>query len=137
MSKTTPTAFDIRKPELNGQIDECRRFITEHKEAIRNANVQITYLQEHAGKLQRELKDLNNAASKEPRVSDHALLRYCERVMGANLAEIRHALLIQTADKIGVLGSGSFPISTPYGKATAIVRESTIVTVLTNDSDDN
>lgn len=64
------------------------------------------------------------------KVSDHAVVRYMERVMGLDLADIRKKLAskeIQTAHKN--LGDGRFPIEDGNGMR-AVVKHNVVITVM-------
>tara|TARA_B100002049_G_scaffold210911_1_gene173627 strand:+ start:525 stop:752 length:228 start_codon:yes stop_codon:yes gene_type:complete len=64
----------------------------------------------------------------KPRVSDHALVRYLERVRGLDVEAIRAEILTpRTVDAMAFVGDGCVPLCPG---ATAIVRDMTIITVL-------
>jgi hypothetical protein len=65
-------------------------------------------------------------------VSEHAMLRYFERVLGFNLEEIK-ALVLPPEDQeiIKAMGNGTFPINKGTHKVTVV--DSVITTVLTKD----
>jgi len=67
-------------------------------------------------------------AMKEPVVTEHALLRYVERVYGINLEEIKASILTPTTVKaIKTLGSGKYPL-TSGGKA--VVKGMSVVSIV-------
>jgi len=114
MSRAVPSHFQTREAELREQLANL------HPEAVRRQRE----------KLEQALNDLRNASTREPKVSDHALLRYCERVMGADLNDIRDRILREIGPAVAVVGNGKFPIT---GGAVAVVRESTVVTILNGE----
>ena len=63
-----------------------------------------------------------------PRVSEHAVLRYLERVKGYNIAEVEHAILtpkvLKMIETLG--GTGKFP-----GDGFTIVMKDYTVTTIT------
>jgi hypothetical protein len=67
----------------------------------------------------------------EIKVSDHALIRYIERILGENLDPIRQLILTDelTFKVKSLKGSGTFI----FPDHTAIVRQGTITTILTPD----
>lgn len=62
-------------------------------------------------------------------VSDHGLLRYLERVMGLDTDALRKELASDhLSAQVQMLGDGKYPIG---GRAQVVVKDYTIVTVLT------
>jgi len=63
-------------------------------------------------------------------ISEHALLRYCERVLRINLVDVRNAILPEkTAEIIETLGNGKYPVLSAAGQFRVIVRDGVVVTV--------
>ena len=68
--------------------------------------------------------------SRAPRVSEHALVRYLERVYGLDLDAVRREILPEAeADAVARLGDGQFPVENRAGTFYVIVRDSCVVTV--------
>lgn len=66
--------------------------------------------------------------SEEPMVTEHALLRYIERVYGVDLEEIKNQILTPTTIKaIKTLGSGKYPLQAG-GKA--VVKGLNVISVI-------
>jgi hypothetical protein len=62
-------------------------------------------------------------------ITDHAMLRYIERVMGVDMAQVRENILPRSNQQaVRRLGSGSFPI----GEHRIVVKGGRIVTVKNN-----
>lgn len=73
----------------------------------------------------RELTSLENGVI----VSEHAMLRYLERVRGVNLKELHDAILThEIEEKIKTLGNGVYPVG---GTHQVKVRDGTVVTIMT------
>jgi Spy/CpxP family protein refolding chaperone len=67
------------------------------------------------------------AARAEPTVSEHALLRYAERVYGLDVAMLTAELLTpETKAMINTVGSGKIPLG---DMMTLVVKNKTVVTV--------
>lgn len=65
--------------------------------------------------------------SKEPIVTEHALLRYIERVCGIDLNAIKQQILTEAVlRQIDTLDSGKFPVGTG---CFAMVKNRTVVTI--------
>jgi hypothetical protein len=64
-------------------------------------------------------------------VSEHAILRYLERVAGVNLDEVREKILSPSVRKyIDELGSGKFPQNgSETGKYRVVVKNRVVTTV--------
>lgn len=77
------------------------------------------------------LDDLNNAvkqASMKPTITEHALLRYAERVLGMDLEAANADILSDRNIKaIKILGSGKYPIG---NGCKAVVKGMTVVSVV-------
>lgn len=106
-----------------------QKLAAQHKEMLREiavAQKQAAAVAKELAELEAEIETLESAAE-EPLVSEHAMLRYIERVMGVDLDEVRAAILDpRTAEAIKALGSGVYP-----GEGFRLrVRGKTIVTVL-------
>lgn len=66
-------------------------------------------------------------------VSEHAMLRYLERVNGIDLKALAEAVLPETGRKVAEsLGNGTYPVETHRVK----VRDGVVVTVLTDSEKD-
>jgi hypothetical protein len=77
-------------------------------------------------KLVLEIQQLK-AQSKDLIVSEHAILRYLERIRGINMDEIRNEIAgAELRNQVKVLGNGTYPIG---GGAKAIVKNNVVVTV--------
>ena len=64
-------------------------------------------------------------------VSDHALVRYIERVLGVDVEEIRAEMVPRAAAAdLRRLGSGRYPMQGPDGAYHVVVKDGTVVTVL-------
>jgi hypothetical protein len=62
-----------------------------------------------------------------PDVTDHAVVRYLERVAGMDIAAIRRAILPADVEaQVRVLGDGRYPVGETHA---AIVRDGVVVTV--------
>lgn len=93
---------------------------------------EIALKQEALNRLKVEIE----ARIKESRVifSDHALVRYLERVRGIDMQEVREEMLPSLLkEQIATLGSGTFPVN--GGKFQLRVKKHVIVTVICDESD--
>jgi len=101
-----------------------------HKE-IPQARQQVSISQRGLADLEREGRQLSielesGGASGEVRVSDHAVLRYIERVLKFDIDAVRRQIL--TPERIGYIKAGACRIN--VDGTTFVVRDKTIVTTL-------
>jgi hypothetical protein len=77
----------------------------------------------------KEVEEKIAAARQHPMISEHAILRYAERVLGLVTDKIRHQLLTpETKAMINAVGSGKIPTG---NGVKLVVKDKTVVTVLT------
>lgn len=63
----------------------------------------------------------------QPKVSDHAMLCWIERVLGLDLDQVREQILAQGREEW--VAQGAMSVQVPHLKVTLIVRDGTVVTV--------
>ena len=77
-------------------------------------------------------KEIKRRARKKVEVTEHALIRYCERVLGVDFDEIREEILFEgLEERVNFASSGRF--EAPDKEFTAIVEKGTIVSVVTTE----
>lgn len=96
-------------------------------------------LDDKIGKVKARLKSLDRQitelkdSSATPVVSEHAMLRYFERVLGYDLEEIKKQILSEkTIEQIRVLRSGRFPATHNGFHFKLRVKDRVVITVLTD-----
>ena len=106
--------------ELNGQITDLNRQRSAEKAAEAGLVSKIEVLQRHG-------------AGKALIISEHAMLRYIERVIGLDMEDIREAVLpVDTRERVRLLGNATVPVNGHSVKIT----NGTVVTVLMNGAKD-
>lgn len=113
--------IDARLAELSAQYDELKPQMS----AIDKERSQLA--QSRQGKAQR-IKELGEA----PRISDHALLRFCERNYGFSLEAVRETLMSETVR--AAIEMGAEGVKVPGG--TLKIRGRTVTTFISNDMQD-
>ena len=111
---------------LQVQITKAKADAGEKLEQSRIANIAASAAANYVKSLEKKLADAM-AASKDPIVTEHALLRFIERVYHVNLDEIRDKILTPANIKIvRSIGSGKFPLESG---GRAVVKGGAIVSI--------
>lgn len=77
------------------------------------------------GKIREEIKKLKEG--NKIIVSEHAMLRYIERVLGIDLKEIERRILTdEVKEQYKIVGNGRFPINDEFR---ALIRDNVVVTI--------
>lgn len=104
--------------ELHAELDRCERAIGETTRAASRLEARMKALTE-------ELQRRQHSVS-EPRVSDHALLRYLERVHGADVEKARRAVMTDAVRDAILAGASGVTVD----GVKFIVKNLTIVTAV-------
>ena len=87
------------------------------------SNIQISFLQEEIQELN---KIIQNTKEKKIIITEHAIVRYFERVQGYDIEEIKQLICTEELQKnIKTLGDGKYPVN----KFNVVVKNNTIITV--------
>jgi hypothetical protein len=101
----------------------------ELKELAINASSFNKKIAEKTIALQQVKKELSAIQSHNPTVTEHALLRYIERVMKIDLADIKDKILSESnKEYINKLRTCKIPVD---GKYKLVVKDKTVVTIET------
>lgn len=88
-------------------------------------NNKLQSAERNLGKIREEIKKLKEG--NKIIVSEHAMLRYIERVLGIDLKEIeRHILTDEVKEQYKIVGNGRFPINDEFR---ALIRDNVVVTI--------
>jgi chromosome segregation ATPase len=75
-------------------------------------------------------KQINALTERDPLVTDHAIVRYFERVEGVNIKDVKKKILTdKVKTQINALGSGEFPLGSGVR---VVVRDNQVITVITD-----
>ena len=115
-------ALQVKKTELATKHASMRQ-------ALSTLQAQLKTLSGDCDFVDREIRRLVKRST-QPIVSEHAIIRYCERVIGIDLDEIREKILPSgMAMTVAKLQNGKFPVGASH---TLVVNEGIVATVLTN-----
>lgn len=115
--------------QLKRRRDKLNAEVSEKRDVMKHANREFNLSDNELKTLNKRIKEYEDSI-KDMTVSDHAIVRYCERVLGMDIDDIRADIL---AEKFGVvakskaLGNGKYPIRN--GRR-AVVQNNSVVTVI-------
>lgn len=103
---------------IRTEMQDVNRRLSEAKARLDAINAEIAKLRENAS---------------EPIVSEHAMLRYCERVLGIDMSEVRAKILSpRNVATINFVRTGKVPGGDGM---TLIVRDRSVVSIITKDEE--
>lgn len=110
---------------LESRLVKTRSKLRDKKETAREIAADIRKINNSILGLESRIKELKKFEG--PTVSEHAIIRYMERVMGIDVEELRGNILTdKLKSQIEQLGDGKYPIN--GGKV--VVKGNTIVSIL-------
>lgn len=116
MSGAELKQLQVRKSNLEAEIKRLADEKIENAKNLEQARQKLAAIQHQI-----------DAATADVVVSEHAMLRYMERVMGVDLEQVRvHILADGREDLIRSAGSGTYPI---LDDIKAVVKGRTVVTI--------
>jgi hypothetical protein len=127
--RDTPTRDLIEKAsQLERSIGALAQNAAEIEAQVSSLRAEISRQTQHLNTIKNEVERRNTPAP-EPRVSDHALLRYMERVMGLPVEDIRNSILTPAVSAAIQAGASGVQL----GGVKFVVKGCTIVTALGED----
>lgn len=118
--------------EYTTQINEIQQKLDDVKERQQISSKEVNDL---SSELKRVQKEIHKIVHKAPTtaISEHAILRYCERVMGLDIEQIKKQMVPQqVSDQIEYFQGGNFPVPSDDERPAykLVVKNKTVVTVL-------
>lgn len=110
--------LQTRHSNARSSVDEARRIFKNASDTLNSAEKEL-----------RDVGALVAEASKEFIVSEHALLRFFQRVQGADLNAAVESLTAEIKPLVDTLGDGTYPLNKTAPGFVAVVRQKTIVTI--------
>lgn len=111
--------------QLKSRLTKLEVELKEAKEVLADNTRFYQDLRQTKETLQERIKELESG-SKNLVVSEHALLRYFERVLGFDLEVIKNDILTDTVKaRWSSLGNGKYPIQ----DGRAVIKDSVVVTI--------
>ena len=135
--ETEVKSLKTKRTKLQNEIKEIRNTINTLKTERDLKNKTIDDNLKHIKQLETELENLKKTEDDQLNaangiiVSEHAIIRYFERVLGFDIEKIKREMVPEKIkDQIKLMKSGLFPVGELYKLR---VRQRTIVTLLTED----
>jgi hypothetical protein len=111
-------------------LDPLRKKRAEVEQALLEAKASQADAQREISRLSAEARRLDGAIEAgeciDLAVSEHALLRYAERVLGLDTSEVVRAIEHAVAPAATILGDGTYPLTPGL---VAVVKGRTVVTI--------
>lgn len=121
--------------ELRGEIRHCDNELKKFRHQIEKIQKKAMQVESKREACRNSLKDLENTP-KNIEISNHAFVRYFERVLGFDLAKVSESILPDSLkDSIRGVGVKSFPVHREDGTLSHILKISgnTITTIYPPD----
>jgi chromosome segregation ATPase len=113
--------LQVRKTQLISEITDLNKTIDQLKKDLENKTHNLQEIE----------KELRLILDVKPVVSEHALLRYVERVLGVNIKKIENEILTHDVmNAIETLHSGKIPYKDGM---TLVIRDKTVITINPKD----
>lgn len=110
---------------LQTQRDKLKATIKGLRGQSTDLNTEINQKNQKLKNIEKKINEIENSNS-EIVITEHARLRYIERVIGINLEELDAKIIDEaTKDIVKKMGSGTYPV----GGHQIVVKKNTIVTV--------
>lgn len=117
---------DARLKELQTRRDKASEALKSLKQEHSSLSSEISKKEKLLNSINQEIAELS---TNQIIISEHAILRYLERVLGVDIELVKKEILTSDLEKkIEVLGNGTYPIQDGLFKAK--VRNGTIITIL-------
>ena len=114
--------------ELQTRLTKAKAYLESVKAEKEIIEQRFTTAKQDVKTIERQLSDAI-ISQKDITVTEHAQLRYCERVLGINLEEIKEKILPPSIrEQVKTVGDGIFPIQNSHRVR---VRNGVVITVLT------
>jgi len=113
----------LTQSPIRDQLAEVNRALTSAKEQQKATQREITRLAVEAKRL---AEVVENGGRWELAVTEHAMLRYAQRILGFDTSEVLRAVEEKVEPVAAVLGTGKFPIAPGF---VAVVQGRTVVTI--------
>lgn len=112
----------MRLDELETKLAQLATELVAARAKVKPLAQAVSRIEQQVRETERQIED----ARKQPRVSDHAVIRYLERKYGFSFERVRAEIL--TPDRVSAINAGATGIS--HEGVRFLVRDKTITTVV-------
>lgn len=116
-------ALQTRQSQADAEVSQIEQESRSIQNRLNQARQRSKVIADQIGKLK--------AQSAGIIVTEHAMLRYIERVIGINMDELRGKVLPESAETVAKAMGGN--VRLPVDGHTVVIKNGTVVTVLTAD----
>jgi hypothetical protein len=108
--------LQVRQTQLSAEVDQLSKTLRDLQKQMAEKSTALNFVR----------KEIREITEMKPIVSEHAMLRYCERVLNMDLKKIEQELLSEkNVAIIEQIRSGKIPV----GSYTLIVKNKVIITI--------
>lgn len=108
--------LQVRQAQLSAEVEQLTKTMRELQKQLSEKSTALNFVK----------KEIREITEMKPVVSEHAMLRYCERILNIDLKKIEQELLSErNIEIIELLRSGKIPI----GSCNLVVKNKVIVTI--------
>lgn len=128
MPNNTKLLTTVRKTHsiVSKEVDKLKANVEREQKNLEIKNSQLNHIEQELHRLENDILV----------VSDHALLRYMERIMGIDLQMIKDAILTDSVKKMHLqLGDGRYPAAVENNENCVVVIKSGVVVTLYSGTD--
>lgn len=131
----TRNELAARRSDLAGKLARAEAEIesvkAEMSERLKGSHADVQRLRTEIGQIDAEISRREASDAMVPTISDHALLRYIERVHGIDVDAMKAALLTDVV--VLAIKTGATAVKNEHGSF--VIKGSTVVTFKSNDMD--
>lgn len=118
--------LQTQRKELRGELGSVNKIISEGMKKKTEIKARMEILD----------NQITGMQDKEVVITEHAMLRYIERVMGLNMDDVRMEILPEVTEKqVQALRQGTFPVNDGGKGFKILVKNNTVVTILTKEGE--
>lgn len=130
MKKHQPTTSSQELKRLQSLLNQLQLEFTALKESGARLNMEISTKERQIKEVEQKIHTLKGA-NENIIVSEHAIIRYLERVYQLDLEKIKREILPDTiAQQAKIIGNGRYGVV----DHTLLIKDNVVVTVLTDDA---
>lgn len=113
------------KKKLESELNELGKEVDDLSLEVKSSSAKLEDKSSQLSELKDKLRCLKKA--ERIKITDHALLRYIERMLGIDVDKIRNEIINdKTRYQVYILGDGKYPVDNNHF---AVIKNNTLITV--------